>query len=93
MSEPTRILLPETAIPTHWYNIVVDMPNPPAPPLAPNGQPVTPEQMGAIFPEPLYCIPLATTSCPPAFTPADSAITATRRLSRSSTTRGNRRCV
>jgi len=53
MSEPTRILLPETAIPTHWYNIVADMPNPPAPPLAPNGQPVTPEQMGAIFPEPL----------------------------------------
>jgi len=52
MSDPARIL--ETAIPTRWHNIVADMPNPPAPPLAPNGQPVTPEQMGAIFPEPLF---------------------------------------
>lgn len=53
MTEPTRILLPENEIPTHWYNIVADMPNPPAPPLGPDGKPVTPEQMGAIFPEPL----------------------------------------
>lgn len=29
----TRILLDESDIPTHWYEVVADMPNPPAPPL------------------------------------------------------------
>ena len=29
----TKFLLDESEIPTHWYNIVADMPNPPAPPL------------------------------------------------------------
>ena len=48
--EATRIQLEANDIPTHWYNIVADMPNPPAPPLGPNGKPATPEQMGAIFP-------------------------------------------
>jgi tryptophan synthase beta chain len=37
-------------MPTHWYNVIADMPNPPSPPLGPDGNPVTPEQMGAIFP-------------------------------------------
>lgn len=46
----TKILLEESEIPTHWYNVIADMPNPPAPYLAPDGSPVTPEQMGAIFP-------------------------------------------
>jgi len=50
MTEPTRILLEEEDIPTHWYNVVADMPNPPTPSLAPDGQPVSPEQMMAIFP-------------------------------------------
>jgi tryptophan synthase beta chain len=50
MTEPTRILLDENEIPTHWYNVVADMTNPPAPPLGPDGNPATPEQMGAIFP-------------------------------------------
>ncbi len=45
-----RILLEESDIPTHWYNVVADMPNPPAPPLGPDGQPVSPERMLAIFP-------------------------------------------
>lgn len=49
MSE-TKILLEEKDIPTHWYNVVADMPNPPAPPLGPDGKPVSPEQMLAIFP-------------------------------------------
>ncbi len=49
MSE-TKILLEEKDIPTHWYNVVADMPNPPAPPLGPDGKPVTPEQMLTIFP-------------------------------------------
>ncbi|MBI4757063.1 MAG: TrpB-like pyridoxal phosphate-dependent enzyme [Betaproteobacteria bacterium] len=46
----TRILLDESEIPTHWYNVVADMPNPPAPPLGPDGQPVGPDKMLAIFP-------------------------------------------
>src|SRR5512143_2784825 len=48
--QQTKILLDESEIPTHWYNIVADMPNPPAPPLGPAGQPVGPEKMLAIFP-------------------------------------------
>src|SRR5574340_581758 len=45
-----KVLLEESEIPTHWYNVVADMPNPPAPPLGPDGKPVTPEMMMAIFP-------------------------------------------
>jgi len=26
----TKILLDESEIPTHWYNVIADMPNPPA---------------------------------------------------------------
>ncbi|TVT47012.1 MAG: TrpB-like pyridoxal phosphate-dependent enzyme [Denitromonas halophila] len=51
MSEPTRILMTEEDIPTHWYNIAADMPNAPLPPLGPDGSPATPEQMSAIFPD------------------------------------------
>ena len=32
---PLRINLEQEDIPTHWYNVVADMPNPPAPPLCP----------------------------------------------------------
>lgn len=49
----TKILLDESAIPTHWYNVVADMPNPPAPPLGPDGKPVQPDALAAIFPEAL----------------------------------------
>ena len=49
----TKILLDESDIPTHWYNVVADMPNPPLPPLGGDGKPVGPEQMLAIFPGPL----------------------------------------
>jgi len=46
----TKILLDEADIPTHWYNVVADMPNKPAPPLGPDGKPVGPEALTAIFP-------------------------------------------
>ncbi|WP_185235234.1 TrpB-like pyridoxal phosphate-dependent enzyme [Teredinibacter franksiae] len=45
-----KILLSEDEMPTHWYNIAADMPNPPSPPLGPDGNPVTPDQLAAIFP-------------------------------------------
>jgi pyridoxal-phosphate dependent TrpB-like enzyme len=44
-------MLDESEIPTHWYNVVADMPNAPLPPLGPDGKPVGPEQMGVIFPD------------------------------------------
>ena len=47
---PLRINLEQEDIPTHWYNVVADMPNAPLPPLGPDGNPATPEQMSAIFP-------------------------------------------
>jgi tryptophan synthase beta chain len=47
----TKILLNESEMPTHWYNIVADMPNPPAPILAPNGSPITPDALSTIFPD------------------------------------------
>ena len=50
---PQRILLEQDEIPTHWYNVVADMANPPAPPLGPDGLPVPPEKMAAIFPGPI----------------------------------------
>lgn len=49
----TKILLDESEIPTHWYNVVADMPNPPAPSLGADGKPLSPEALTAIFPMPL----------------------------------------
>jgi len=45
----TKILLDESEIPTHWYNVIADMPNPPAPYLGGDSKPVSPEAMMAIF--------------------------------------------
>ena len=50
---PLRINLEQDEIPTHWYNDVADMTQPPLPPLGPDGNPVAPEAMGAIFPGPI----------------------------------------
>ena len=49
----TKIFLPESELPTHWYNVLADMPNKPAPYLGPDGNPVTPDAMTRIFPEAL----------------------------------------
>jgi pyridoxal-phosphate dependent TrpB-like enzyme len=46
----TKFVLDEKDIPTHWYNVVADMPNRPYPPLGPDGKPLPPEAMLAIFP-------------------------------------------
>lgn len=48
-----KILLDEAEIPTHWYNVVADLPNPPAPPLGPDGKPISPAALSAIFSEPI----------------------------------------
>ncbi|HKK14624.1 MAG TPA: TrpB-like pyridoxal phosphate-dependent enzyme [Gammaproteobacteria bacterium] len=49
----TKILLDESEIPGQWYNVIADMPNPPSPPLGPDGTPVGPDALAAIFPESL----------------------------------------
>jgi tryptophan synthase beta chain len=47
----TKILLDESDIPTHWYNIICDLPRPPAPVLHPGtGQPVGPADLAPLFP-------------------------------------------
>ncbi len=46
-----RIILPGAKMPTAWYNIMADMPNPPAPYLHPATQePLTPDALTPIFP-------------------------------------------
>jgi len=45
-----KIILEEKDIPTHWYNIVADMPNKPAAVLGPDGKPITPDALSVIFP-------------------------------------------
>jgi len=47
----TKFLLSESQIPTHWYNVVADLPAPPAPVLHPKTlKPVTPQDMLPLFP-------------------------------------------
>ena len=51
MSEPTKYLLGEDAIPTHWVNLLPDLPGEPLPPLSPQtGQPAGPDDLTPIFP-------------------------------------------
>ena len=56
-----KFILPESEMPTAWYNIVADMPNKPLPCLDPQTkQPVTFEAMSRIFGEELVRQELST---------------------------------
>jgi tryptophan synthase beta chain len=47
----TKITLPESEIPTHYYNVVPDLPTPLPPPLHPGTrQPIGPEALAPLFP-------------------------------------------
>lgn len=47
----TKITLDESELPTHWYNIIPDLPTPLSPPLHPaTHAPVGPEALPALFP-------------------------------------------
>ncbi len=46
----TKILLDESEIPRQWYNLAADLPTPMLPPLGPDGKPLDPKMMEAIFP-------------------------------------------
>ncbi|MCE2528661.1 MAG: TrpB-like pyridoxal phosphate-dependent enzyme [Acidimicrobiia bacterium] len=51
MTVPTKILLDESDIPTHWYNIIPDLPAPPPPVLHPGTlEPVGPDDLAPLFP-------------------------------------------
>jgi tryptophan synthase beta chain len=51
MPAETKILLEERELPTHWYNVVPDLPAPPAPVLHPGtGQPIGPSDLAPLFP-------------------------------------------
>jgi tryptophan synthase beta chain len=49
--ESTKILLGEAEIPTHWVNLMPDLPGAPAPPLRPDTmEPAGPDDLAPIFP-------------------------------------------
>jgi tryptophan synthase beta chain len=49
--EPTKYLLGESEIPTHWLNLLPDLPGEPLPPLNPGtGEPAGPDDLTPIFP-------------------------------------------
>lgn len=51
MAEPTKILLDESEMPTHWYNIVPDLPAAPPPALHPGThEPAGPADFAPLFP-------------------------------------------
>ncbi len=48
--ERTKFVLEEKDLPRQWYNLAADMPNPPLPPLGPDGKPVSPDMLAPVFP-------------------------------------------
>jgi tryptophan synthase beta chain len=53
-TDTVKIVLPESDIPTAWYNILPDLPGDPLPPLHPGtGEPVGPADLAPLFPEAL----------------------------------------
>ena len=51
MSEQVKYILAESEIPTHWVNLLPDLPGETYPPLHPGtGQPVGPEDLAPLFP-------------------------------------------
>lgn len=54
MSKRRKFLLKENEMPSHFYNIVADMPNAPLPPLHPGTkQPIDPQDLAPLFPQAL----------------------------------------
>jgi tryptophan synthase beta chain len=51
MKETTKFFLPEKEMPTKWYNVIPDLPEPLAPPLHPGtGKPLGPADLAPLFP-------------------------------------------
>ena len=49
MNDP-KIILPTDEIPRQWYNLAADLPEPPPPPLGPDGNPIGPDALAPVFP-------------------------------------------
>ncbi len=45
-----RTILADHDIPRQWYNLAADLPHAPLPPLGPDGNPVNPQALAAVFP-------------------------------------------
>jgi tryptophan synthase beta chain len=59
----TKIILPEADLPTHWYNIIPDLPSPPPPVLHPGThEPVGPDDLAPLFPMDLILQEVSTDS-------------------------------
>jgi tryptophan synthase beta chain len=59
----TKILLDESEMPTQWYNIIPDLPEPPPPPLHPGTrEPVGPDDLAPLFPMALIMQEVSTDS-------------------------------
>ncbi|MBA59357.1 MAG: TrpB-like pyridoxal phosphate-dependent enzyme [Gammaproteobacteria bacterium] len=51
MGQQTKILLEESEMPTKWYNVIADLPEPPPPPLHPGThQPAAADDLAPLFP-------------------------------------------
>ena len=46
----TKVFLQDDEIPRQWYNLAADLPHPLNPPLGPDGNPVSPDQLAPVFP-------------------------------------------
>ncbi|GHG24303.1 MULTISPECIES: TrpB-like pyridoxal phosphate-dependent enzyme [Amycolatopsis] len=54
MAEQTKYVLDEKDLPTQWYNVIPDLPEPPPPPLHPGTrEPVGPDDLAPLFPQAL----------------------------------------
>jgi tryptophan synthase beta chain len=63
MAERTKYVLDEDQMPTRWYNLIPDLPEPPPPPLHPGtGQPVGPDDLAPLFPMALIAQEVTTDS-------------------------------
>ena len=61
MSEPLKYILDESHIPTHWYNIMADLPAPPPAVLHPGtGKPCTADDLRPLFPDELIAQEMST---------------------------------
>ncbi|WP_410603981.1 TrpB-like pyridoxal phosphate-dependent enzyme [Amycolatopsis sp. lyj-90] len=54
MAERTKYILDEADLPTRWYNVIPDLPEPPPPPLHPGTrEPIGPDDLAPLFPQAL----------------------------------------
>ncbi len=61
MSDTIKYMLPDERVPRFWYNIVADLPEPPAPILHPaTGAPIGPDDLAPLFPPSLIAQEIAT---------------------------------